>query len=68
MDNCEILMVLKVILDLIRHQEEFIFPNIMLTNFENVKHTIFFHQREVFMGHSMVDVHLNDLTSINLAF
>ena len=39
----------------------------MVTSFEIQKKEKFFHQQEMFMGHSMVDVHLNDFVALKTA-
>lgn len=67
LDSCENLLILREILDTVRHQVEFKFDRIVLGNFDNLKANFFFHQHEQFLGQSMVSVHMNDLGAISRA-
>lgn len=50
LDSCENLLILREILDTVRHQVEFKFDRIILGNFDNLKNNFFFHQHEQFLG------------------
>lgn len=46
---------------------EFKFEYMVFNNFETIKGMSFFNQQELFMGHSMVNIHMNDLDEIDRA-